>query len=167
LTHLEITVTQNTKLVDGVTTRVVEERESEDNQLVEVSRNYFAVCTQTNSVFYFGEQTDLYENGQITGHEGSWESGVNGAKFGLVMPGIVLIGARYAQEIAPGVAMDQAEVTSTDETVQTPLKTFQHAIQTAETSPLEKKSLEYKWYAAGTGLIQDDFVKLVSSAVLP
>src|SRR4051812_31889498 len=45
--HLEITVLDKTEQVDGVETRIVEERESMDGQLVEVSRNFFAVDNAT------------------------------------------------------------------------------------------------------------------------
>src|SRR5262245_54108196 len=45
--RLVITVLNETKKVDGVETRVVEERETNDGQLVEVSRNYFAISKRT------------------------------------------------------------------------------------------------------------------------
>src|SRR5213593_1040295 len=51
-----ITVTGETRRVDGVVTRLVQERETHDGQLAEISRNYFAICAPTNSVFYFGEE---------------------------------------------------------------------------------------------------------------
>src|SRR5258705_6117045 len=44
---LHITVLAETRVVDGVTTRVVEEREWKDGALYEVARNYFAICEQT------------------------------------------------------------------------------------------------------------------------
>ena len=47
---------------------------------------------------------DIYENDKIVKHEGAWLAGVNGAKFGLLMPGTPLIGGRHYQEIAPAVA---------------------------------------------------------------
>src|SRR5687767_8516422 len=47
--ELTITVLNETKVVDGVVTRVVEERETADGDLVEVSRNYFAMCQETNN----------------------------------------------------------------------------------------------------------------------
>ncbi len=84
---LIITVLEETKVVDGVTTRVVEERETEGGKLAEISRNYFAVDNATGDVYYFGEDVDMYENGKVTSHEGAWLSGVNGAKFGLLVPG--------------------------------------------------------------------------------
>lgn len=51
-----ITVTGKTRHFGQVETRVVEERETHNGALAEVSRNYFAICTQNNSVFYFGEE---------------------------------------------------------------------------------------------------------------
>jgi hypothetical protein len=158
--ELEITVLDKTKKVDGVTTRVVEERESEDGELVEVSRNYFAICEETNSVFYFGEEVDFYENGKIASHEGSWLAGKKGAKAGLIMPGLVLINSKYMQEVAPGVAMDRARILSIDEELRTPAGRFDGVLKTWETTPLEPGVNEFKFYAPGIGLIQDKELRL-------
>ena len=159
--HLTITVLTDTLTVDGVQTRIVEERETEDGVLVEVSRNYFAVCTENESVFYFGEDVDIYKNGVIDNHDGSWRAGVNGAKPGVVMPGINLVGARYFQEVAPDVALDRAETVSVTETLSTPAGSFTNVLKTKETSALEKGK-EFKFYAPGIGLIRDADVELVS-----
>jgi hypothetical protein len=131
--------------------------------LVEVSRNYFAISKRTNSVFYFGEDVEVYKNGKVVSREGAWLSGVNGARFGLMMPGQPLLKARYYQEMAPEAAMDRAEIVSLDEVVQTPAGEFKHCLKTAESSPLEPGVTEYKCYAPGVGLIQDADLKLVTS----
>ncbi|PYM68774.1 MAG: hypothetical protein DME03_23660, partial [Candidatus Rokuibacteriota bacterium] len=110
--QLTITVLNETKKVDGVETRVVEERETKGGKLSEVARNYFAISKRTNDVFYFGEDVDMYKDGKVVNHDGSWLSGVNGGKFGLMMPGRVLLHARYYQEIVPNVAMDRATIVS-------------------------------------------------------
>jgi hypothetical protein len=155
---LIITVLEGTKVVDGVTTRIVEEREMEGGQLIEVSRNYFAVATATGDVYYFGEDVDMYKNGKVTGHEGAWLSGVNGAKFGLLVPGAPKPGDRYYQESAPKIAMDRAEVVSATEEVKVPAGTFKNCLHTKESSALERGT-EDKYYAPGVGLIKDaDFV---------
>jgi hypothetical protein len=160
IVHLTITVLNETLTVGGVKTRVVEERETEDGQLVEVSRNYFAVCTENESVFYFGEDVDIYKNGVIDNHDGSWHAGVSGARAGVVMPGLNLVGARYFQEVAPDVALDRAETLSVTETMETPAGTFTNVLKTKETSGLEKGK-EFKFYAPGVGLIRDADVELV------
>ena len=66
---------------------MVEERETKDGKLVEVSRNYFAISKRTNSVYYFGEDVDEYKDGKVARHGGSWLAGTGGARFGLLMPG--------------------------------------------------------------------------------
>jgi hypothetical protein len=153
---LEVTVLDQTRMIGNVETRVVEERETVNGDLIEVSRNYFAICKQTNSVFYFGEETDVYEKGEIVSHSGAWRADSGNAKAGLMMPGIVLVGSRYYQEIAPGVAMDRAEIVSTKETLPTPAGEFENCMKTEETTPLEPEEKEYKYYAPGIGLIKDE-----------
>jgi hypothetical protein len=156
---LAVTVLNEMKLVDGVETRVVEEKETANGQVVEISRNYFAISKRTSDVFYFGEGVDIYKNGKIVDHEGAWLSGVNGARFGLMMPGTPLLGAKYLQEIAPKVAMDRAEIVSLTETLQTPAGKFERCLKTEESSAIEGGK-EYKVYAPGIGLILDGNLKL-------
>jgi hypothetical protein len=160
--RLIITVLAETRVVNGVETRVVEERESKKDALVEVSRNYYAISKRTNSVYYFGEDTDIYKNGKVVKHEGSWLAGVNGARFGLMMPGTPLVGGRYYEEIAPGVAMDRGEIVSVNGTLKVPAGNFTNVLRVQETTPLERGEREYKLYAPGVGLLQDEDLQLVS-----
>ena len=159
--QLIITVLNETMKVDGVETRVVEERETKDGKLVEVSRNYFAISKRTNDVFYFGEDVNIYKDGKIVSHAGSWLSGVNGAKFGLMMPGQPLLNARYFQEIAPKVAMDRAKIVSMSEIVKTPAGEFTKCLKVEETTPLQPFITEFKYYAKGIGIVRDGSLKLV------
>jgi hypothetical protein len=158
-TVLTITVLDQTKMVDGVETRVVVEHETANGQLIEVSSNYFAISKKTSDVFYFGEDVDMYKNGKVKNHEGAWLSGVNGAHFGMQMPGTPLLGARYYQELAPKVAMDRAEVISLTEKLDTPAGKFENCLKTEETSAIES-AREHKLYAPGIGLIFDGNLKL-------
>jgi hypothetical protein len=153
-----------TRIVDSVETRVVEERETTNGELTEVSRNFFVISRQTNNVYYFGEEVDMYKGGKIVSHEGAWQSGVNGAHYGLMMPGSPLLGSRFYQEVAPNVAMDRCEIISTSETLQTQAGRFENCLKTEETTPLEPKSKEHKYYAKGVGLIRDADLYLVNRA---
>jgi len=161
--RLVITVTNDTRTVAGVETRMVEERETDGANLVEVSRNFYAISRKTNSVFYFGEDVDMYKDGKVVDHEGSWLAGVNGATFGLMMPGLPLLKARYYQEVAPKVAMDRAEIVSLTVAMKTPAGEFKNCLKTDETTPLEPLAKESKIYARGVGLIQDGSLKLVKA----
>lgn len=153
--RLEITVLDETKRIGNVETRVVEEREIQNGKLVEISRNYFSICTPSNDVFYFGEEVDLYDEGEVTGHEGAWIAEIGQAKAGLFMPYRPLIGARFYQELAPDVAMDRVEIQTDSTSLKTPAGDFHDCLTVEETTPLEPGAKEYKIYAKGVGIIQD------------
>jgi hypothetical protein len=159
-TKLQITVLDATKTVDGVLTRVVEEREWKKGELYEVSRNYFALCEQTKDVFYFGEDVDFYEKGKLVKHDGAWLAGKNGNKAGLMMPGTPKLKMKYYQEIAPGVAMDRAEIVSLNETCKTPAGTFKKCLKVLEGSAINPTEREYKYHAPGIGLVRDEDLRL-------
>jgi hypothetical protein len=158
-TKLEITVLDETKTVDGVETRVVQEREWKGGKLYEIARNYFAICEQTKDVFYFGEDVDFYEDGKVVKHDGSWLAG-NGNKPGLMMAGSPKVKMKYYQEMAPGVAMDRAEIVSLSETCKTPAGTFSKCMKVKEGSAMEIVT-EYKYYAPSIGLIGDESLRLI------
>jgi hypothetical protein len=139
----------------------VVEKETEGSNLIEVSRNYFAMCQPTNNAIYFGEDVDMYEDGKVVSHEGAWLAGQNGSKAEMIMPGKAEVGLKYYQEIAPGVAEDRAEIVSINDTLDTPAGTFSQVLKTEETNPLKPEEKEFKFYAPGIGLIQDEDLKLV------
>ncbi len=163
IVKLVITVLDETVMVNGIETRVVEEREFENGEIIEISRNFFALCTQTNSVYYFGEDVDIFEDGELVSHSGAWRADGTINKAGLMMLGTVQLGAKYYQEIAPEVAMDRGEIVSDSETLETPAGTFDHCLRVKETIPLEPKAVDYKVYAPGIGLIQDEDLLLTKS----
>ncbi len=161
---LIITVLEETKQVDNVETRIVEEKEYKEGEIVEISRNFFAINKKDMSVYYFGEEVDIYKQGKIISHEGAWEAGVDGAGFGLMMPGIVLLGSRYYQEIAPDIAMDRAGIISVNDSLKTPAGLFRNCLKIEETSPLEPGHKGHKIYAPKIGLIKDGSLLLIEQA---
>jgi hypothetical protein len=160
MVRLMITVLNETKKIGNIETRVVEENESENGKIVEISRNYFAISEQTGSVFYFGEDVDMYENGKIVDHEGAWLTGGKN-KAGIIMPGNVLLGSRYYQEMAPAVAMDRAEIISLNERTHTPSGNYENCLKTEETNGLNPKEKEFKFYARGIGLVREEDLFLI------
>jgi hypothetical protein len=162
---LVITVLDETKQVDGVETRVVEEREWHDGELAEVSRNYFAIDKATNDIYYFGEDSDTYKHGKVSSTEGSWHAGEKGAHYGLFMPAKPEVGQKFYQELAADVAMDRFEVVSLSETAKVPAGEFKNVLKTKETTPLEKGT-EYKLYAPEVGLIVDGGLKLTKHGMI-
>ncbi len=163
--RLVISVLKKTEKVGNMETRIVEEREFADGKLIEVSRNFFAIDKKRQDVFYFGEAVDIYKNGKVIGHEGAWRADEKGNHAGIMMPGSILIGTRYYQEVAPGVAMDQAEIVDQETKLKTPAGTFKNCLKIKETTPLEPDVKEYKIYAPGIGLIKDGDLLLTKYGV--
>lgn len=156
-----ITVLDETETVAGVVTRVVEERETEDGELVEVSRNFFAQAPD-GTVCYFGEDVDIYEDGAIVSHDGAWRAdGVTNLP-GIMMPADPKLGDRFMQEFAPGVAEDRGWIVGVGERTKVPAGTFTDTLSITEDSPLDAGISSEKVYAAGIGLIVDEPVELVS-----
>jgi hypothetical protein len=156
-----------TVALDGIETRVVEERESEGGELVEISHNFFARCEENGSVFYFGENVEDIEDGVVVGGGGAWQAGVGDAMPGVIMPGIYLLGSRYFQEVAPGVALDRGENTRMNLTVEVDLlgsgeTELEGCVEVIETSPLDRKNAEsVKMYCPDVGLVFDDGAELI------
>lgn len=146
-----------------IPTRIVEERETEDGELVEISRNFFSTCNPARDVYYFGEEVDIYEDGEIVSHDGAWLAGKQGALPGIIIPdSAFLVGTRYFQELAPGVALDRVEHVATNLELNVSAGTFKGCIKTQETTPLEPGATSIKFYCPGVGLVIDGDVELAA-----
>jgi hypothetical protein len=156
---LTLSVLGDQQDIDGVRTGVLEERETKGGKLIEVSRNFLATHKTTGDIYYFGEDVDNYKGGRIISHDSAWRAGVQGARFGLMIPAVPTVGEKFYQEVAPKVAMDRVEIVSLNETVKTPAGIFQRVVHLRETTPLEL-GVSHKYYAPGIGLIKDDDFEL-------
>ena len=158
--RVEITVLPEVEMVGDVPTRVVHEYETEGGVLVEQSWNYFAQ-TSDGTVCYYGEKVDIYEGGAVVDHEGQWRADQMGFKPGIQMPAAPMAGTYHAQEIAPGVAEDYANIVALGRSVTVPAGTYTETLSTEEWSPLEPGHKSRKAYAAGVGLLDDNGAVLV------
>ena len=147
-----ITVTNRTKVIAGVTARVVHDRATRGTEVIEDTFDWFAQDREGN-VWYLGEATQGYSNGKPSSTKGSWEAGVHGAQAGVVMPASPAPGLQYRQEYRKGAAEDSARILSIDDQVQSRVGHFAPAVLTKEFSPLEPNDLEYKLYGKGVGLV--------------
>lgn len=156
----ETVVSDQTKVVNGITTRVVNDTDYGAGQVVETTEDWFAQDSKGN-VWYFGEYATQYENGQVKGHEGSWESGAQGARAGVVMLGDPKTGTpRYRQEYRKGITEDRGKVVSVSDTLCVPYRCFNgNVLVIDETSPVEPGVVERKWYAPGVGMIRWNITK--------
>jgi hypothetical protein len=168
---LVITVTRELKKVwlddDGerrpIWTRVIVEHETENGEVKEISRNYFAMCVPTRDVYYFGEDVDIYRDGRVVSHSGAWLAGRAGAKPGIIMPeSAYILGQRYYQELAPRVALDRAEHVAADLEIDLHAGNFDDCIEVTETTPLEPGSESTKVYCPGVGLVIDSDLEAIA-----
>jgi hypothetical protein len=152
-----VTVTNDSRDVQGISTRVVNDSVFVKGKLEETTNDWYAQDDKGN-VWYMGEDTtDL--TSKKNPHEGSWESGVNGAKAGIIMLAEPKAGITYNQEFAKGVAEDKATVLSSANNVTVPQNSYSNVIKTKEFSPLEPDVVEQKYYAENVGDIKEKTVK--------
>jgi hypothetical protein len=96
-------VTRETKkIANGITARVVRDTLTEHGRIVEDTRDWYAQDRQGN-VWYLGEDTAEFENGSVKSRKGSFETGVNGALPGILLPADPQPGMRYRGRSTPGV----------------------------------------------------------------
>ena len=163
LEHDEFFVTNNTKVILGVTCIEVRDTGRVNGELTEDTLDWFAQDKDGN-VWYFGENAKQIVGGLVVGVEGSWTAGVDGAKPGIIMKAHPAVGDFYRQEFSLGTAEDMAEVLSLTESVTVPYGSFSNCLKTKETSPLEPDALENKFYAPGVGNVRT--VDLVTGEIL-
>ncbi len=150
-------VLRQTKRIAGVTCTVVRDTVSEHGHAVERTFDWYAQDKQGN-VWYMGEDSLELKHGRLVRASDSWQTGVNGAKPGIIMPGNPQAGDAYRQEYyPPGDALDQARVLRLDGTITVPYGTFTHVLVTSERSPLEPQT-EQKYYAPGIGEVAERVV---------
>lgn len=150
--RVTVTVLERTRDIEGIDATVVHDVVRERGELVENTFDWYAqdVC---DNVWYLGENTKEYENGQIVSTAGSWEAGVGGAQAGVIMPADPQVGLSYRQEYFEGEAEDAAEILGQDEQAEVPFGHFRDVLLTEEFTPIEPKVLELKLYAPGVGMV--------------
>jgi len=148
-----VTVTYDTVEILDVPCRVVRDTVTEDGELVEDTWDWFAQDVDGN-VWYFGELSMGYEDGELVSLEGSWKAGMDGAKPGIVMLAYPEIADKmYRQEFLLGEAEDMAVVVDTDQDVAIDYGDYNGVLVTDEWTPIEPEIHENKYYAPGDGMI--------------
>lgn len=152
----QVTVTHQTKMIQGVRTRVVSDvLRRADGTLAEKTRDWYAADNEGN-VWYFGEATATYDrHGNVESTEGTWKAGRDGAVAGMIMPADPVPADAYRQEFYKGHAEDQAWIVQRDVSVTVPYGEVHHAVRSFEWTRLEKDVLSEKIYARGLGTVRE------------
>ena len=146
-----VTVTHRTRTIAGVPCIVVEDRLYLRGRLGERTVDWYSQDARGN-VWYFGEQTaELDRRGRVTSTEGTWRSGVDGARAGIFMPAQPHVGQTGRQEYYKGHAEDHFKVIGLFHSVRAPAT--KNALLVQETTPLEPGTVDHKLYVRGIGVV--------------
>jgi hypothetical protein len=154
-----VTASARTRRIDGVTTRIVEDRLFLSGVLQERTSDYYAQ-DRCGNVWYFGEDTaELDAHGHVVDTSGSFHAGVDGAQPGVFMQKHPELGRRFRQEWFAGEAEDTFKAIDRSASATVPYGTFHHALRTEETTALEPGVVDNKVYARGIGEVVEESVK--------
>lgn len=146
-----VTVTGQTKTIDGVPSIAVKDRLYMQGRLEERTTDWYSQDTHGN-VWYLGENTaELDAHGHVTSTEGTWMTGVSGAKAGIYIPGHPRLGQTALQEFLKGHAEDHFKIIGLFNTVAPRGKA--NTLLTKEWTPLEPAVIDHKMYVRGIGTV--------------
>jgi hypothetical protein len=152
-----MTVRRKTKVIEGIETRVVEEKEELHGQLTKVVWRHYAIDKTTSALYCFGVHSQTYYQGRLLSQSG-WRSGKHGAMFTLVLPAEPKLGDKLLRNHSPDSPHWQEEIIDVAERVATPAGTFANCVCTETKGRKEDK---VKVFAPGVGLVQDGQFALV------
>lgn len=162
------TVTDLTKVINGVRSIVVFERDYDDGRLQE-SELAFMAQDKDGRVWNVGEYPEEYADGQFEGAPSTWIAGIAGARAGVGMRAVPRLGSSaYLQGLARKVGFyDCAKVLKTGQRVCVPVHCYDNVLVIDEWAPPEPEGgHQRKYYAPGIGNIRVDAVGGVAREVL-
>jgi hypothetical protein len=148
------TVTDLTKVIDGVRTVVCWDRDIVDGELEE-AEILFAAQDNDGAVWLFGEYPEEYDGDEFIGAP-CWIHGIKGAKAGIMMLAKPELGTpSYSQGWAPAVEFtDRGIVYQTGQKTSVPFGDFENVLVIDESSKEEPNAHQLKFYARGIGCIR-------------
>jgi len=158
---ITVTVTDKVKMIQGILCVVVQDTAEEDEEIVESTDDWFAQDVDGN-VWYCGEISQNFEffdgdepeEAELVDIDGSWKSGREDARAGMLLPFAPVVGQVFRQELLITDAEDAVEILSLEGTESTPAAACNSTcLVTKDFTPLEPDVEENKYYLSGVGLI--------------
>ena len=161
------TVTHKTEVIKGIRATVIHDRTYQWTGRGTRGRKYLAERTsdfyaqdKKGNVWYLGENTaTLRPDGHVISIEGTWRTGVAGARAGIFIAAHPKVGTGGYQEFYRGHAEDRYRVLRLDAHASTPVASSRHALLTKETTALEPGVVDHKYYIRGIGDVIEQTVK--------
>jgi hypothetical protein len=166
---LIFTVTDVTKVVNGVRTVALWDRDLNEGQMVEEELAFWAQDDGGN-VWLLGEYPEEYENGLPVGAPSTWLAGVKGSQAGVLMRFDPKTGtSAYHQGLAPSVDFeDKARVIKEHQKTCVPVACYDDVLVVDEWNPLEQPAdgHQLKYHAPGVGNVRIEAVGGVEQEML-
>jgi hypothetical protein len=149
------TVTNLTKVIDGVPSVVMWDRDYNNGVLQEAELAFFAQDDDGN-IWTMGEYPEEYERGVFLGAPDTWFQGIAGADAGINVPGDLPLGTYFLQGWVPGINfLDCGQVYQLNVSTCVPFNCYEGVLEIDEWSPLEVGSgHQRKYYAPGVGFVR-------------
>jgi hypothetical protein len=161
-THTVVTtVTDLTKVIDGVTSAVLLDEDFGPNHELQEAELAFMAQDLHGTVWNVGEYPELYQNGQFAGAPDVWISGIAKARAGIGMLAHPVTGTpAYLQGFAPAIEFkDCATVFQTGQRVCVPTGCYDNVLVTDEFAPNDPAGGHHrKYYAPGVGVVRVDAI---------
>lgn len=150
-----VEVLSEVKMIEGIPTIVVNDAVvlTDSDELIEDTDDYYAQDLEGN-VWYMGEISLNYEDGELVDIDGSWQAGRDGGHPGIIMFAEPVVDTVYRQEYLPAEAEDAGRITSITGTAESEAASCDgDCVFTDDFTPIEPDELEQKVYAPGVGVI--------------
>ena len=154
--RLVFTVTDLTKVINGVRTVVGYDRDFSRGRLVEAELIFLAQDKHGN-VWHFGQYSETWEEGEFIGGQAWLVGRVEGAKAGIMMLGEPRLGTpAYSEGFAPAPYYwdDFGKVFKTGQKTCTPAGCFTDVLVIDEFEPAKPGAHQLKYYARGVGNVR-------------
>ncbi|MGH8971723.1 MAG: hypothetical protein ACRD0C_00775 [Acidimicrobiia bacterium] len=152
-----VTVSDVTKMIDGVRALVVLERDYGDGALEEEELAFVAQDAD-ETVWNMGEYPEEYEDGKFAGAPSTWIPGNEKARAGIHMQATPEVGTpSYLQGYAPQIGFeDRGQVSKADQKVCVKTGCYTDVIVVDEWNPAEQPAdgHQFKYHAPGVGVVQ-------------
>jgi hypothetical protein len=158
--RLVLTVTDLTKVINGVTTRVIWDVDTNNGVLAEAELAFHAQDDHGN-VWNLGEYPEEYDGGKFKGAPSTWLTGFHKAEAGMIMPADPTKAEppSYLQGFAPAVSfIDEAKTNKTAQATCVPAKCYGDVLVVEEWIPGKPSDgHQLKFYGPGVGNVRVDY----------
>lgn len=154
--RIVFTVTDLTKVINGVRTVVIFDRDYSNDRLEEAELAFFAQDNDGN-VWHLGQYREVYDEMEFVGGR-MWVVGhLEGAKAGIMMKAQPQVGMPdYSQGYAPAPFnwTDRARTYQMDQKITVPAGSYKDVLVTEEFNEEEPGAFQLKYYARGVGNVR-------------